>query len=160
MDPAARKHTLRSLEHGLHILSASDGVHTSAGAVTWLSQASFSPPLVMVAVRVKSGLHAVIENSGAFAVNVVGASQQDMAAAFFKGAEIEGNLINGFQFEPGPISGAPLLLDAPCWLEARVVESIEGGDHTVFVAEVVEAGVRDAELKPLALRDTPWNYGG
>jgi len=38
--------------------------------------------------------------------------------------------------------------------------SFHGGDHTVFVAEVVEAGVRDPDVKPLALHDTPWQYGG
>jgi flavin reductase (DIM6/NTAB) family NADH-FMN oxidoreductase RutF len=34
------------------------------------------------------------------------------------------------------------------------------GDHTVVVAEVVEAGVRDPNARPLALRDTSWHYGG
>jgi hypothetical protein len=34
------------------------------------------------------------------------------------------------------------------------------GDHTVFVAEFVNAGVRDAQSTPLLLRDTGMNYGG
>jgi len=36
---------------------------------------------------------------------------------------------------------------------------VRGGDHTVFVAEVVEAGVRSV-AEPLTLRDTGFFYGG
>jgi flavin reductase (DIM6/NTAB) family NADH-FMN oxidoreductase RutF len=48
----------------------------------------------------------------------------------------------------------------PAWLEARVTDKVERGDHTVFVGEVVAAGVRDAAVKPLLLSETPWSYGG
>lgn len=160
MDPADRKHALRLLTHGLHVVSASDGEHIAAGAITWLSQASFSPPLVTIAVRVKSGLHHVIENSGAFAVNIVGEEQRALASAFFRSTVVEGDRINGYVFESGPATGSPLLLDTPAWFEARVTDAVKRGDHTVFVGEVVEAGVRDASARPLALSDTPWQYGG
>jgi len=50
-------------------------------------------------------------------------------------------------------------VDPPAWFECRVTNDVRGGDHTVFVAEVVEAGVRkDAE--PLTLHDTGFFYGG
>jgi flavin reductase (DIM6/NTAB) family NADH-FMN oxidoreductase RutF len=41
-----------------------------------------------------------------------------------------------------------------------VTDRVERGDHTVFVAEVVSAGVATRRRKPLLLSDTPWNYGG
>jgi hypothetical protein len=37
---------------------------------------------------------------------------------------------------------------------------VKRGDHTVVVAEVVEAGVRNPDATPMALRDTTWHYGG
>ena len=57
-------------------------------------------------------------------------------------------------------TGAPLLLELPAWFEAQVTDAVKQGDHTVYVAEVVEAGVRDKAIRPLQLVDTGWSYGG
>jgi flavin reductase (DIM6/NTAB) family NADH-FMN oxidoreductase RutF len=53
-----------------------------------------------------------------------------------------------------------LLLETPYWFEATVTDTVKRGDHTVFVAEVVNAGVRDAKAAPMLLRSTGMNYGG
>ncbi len=73
---------------------------------------------------------------------------------------MEDGKINGYAFEDGPETGAPLLTDTPYWFECRVTDTVARGDHTVYVAEVVNAGVRNAEAVPLLLRDTGMNYGG
>ncbi|HEY9752303.1 MAG TPA: flavin reductase family protein [Coleofasciculaceae cyanobacterium] len=44
-------------------------------------------------------------------------------------------------------------------MECRVVGSVEQGDHTVFVGEVIAAGVH-REGDPLLLETTGWQYGG
>ena len=155
-----RKHVLRMLEHGLYILGAGEGESAVANAVTWLTQCSFQPPLVVAAIRVEGRLHDAVLEKKAFSVNILAEDQQDMASAFFKPSEVKANTMNGYAFEPGPETGSPLFVDTPAWFEARVQDVVIGGDHTVFVAEVVEAGVRDAEARTLILRDTPWSYGG
>ena len=160
MDPEVKKKTLRLLTYGLYVLTAADGDEMAAGTVNWLSQASFQPPLVMVGVKADSRVHALIERSGAFAVNILGADQKSVAEAFFRPSQVEDGRINGYAFEPGPETGAPLLTDLPAWFEARVTDAVKRGDHTVFVAEVVNAGLRDPEAKPLEMWDTGWFYGG
>jgi len=160
MNPEDRKHVLRMIDHGLFILGAGQGADAVANGVTWLTQASFTPPLIMVAIRVEGRLHAMVEQTGAFSVNVVGFDQQEMVQTFFRSAEVEGDRMNGYVFEPGPATGSPLFPDTPAWFEARVRDAVKGGDHTVFVAEVIEAGVRDAAAKALNLSDTSWQYGG
>jgi flavin reductase (DIM6/NTAB) family NADH-FMN oxidoreductase RutF len=159
MDPEARKTALRMLSYGLYIVTAYDGEHHTAGTVTWLSQASFNPPLVMVGVRVDSGLHTVLTQTGQFGINVVGVGQEALAEAFFRPTQREGSKLNGYAFEPGPVTGTPLLLDTPTFLECREVGRVEKGDHTVVVGEVVNAGIRHP-AKPLELSDTSWSYGG
>ncbi len=160
MDAQARKQALRMFTYGLYVMTAASDDAVAAGTVTWLSQASFEPPLIMVAVRGDSGLHAVVEQTGEFAVSIVAEGQKEMAAAFFRPAQITDKAINGYSFEPGPETGAPLLLDAPAWIEARVTDAVKRGDHTVFVAQVINAGVRNPDARPLVLRDTGWSYGG
>lgn len=74
----------------------------------------------------------------------------------------EDGRLGGLIYEPGPVTGAPVLKSLPAWFEARVAvaDAVRRGDHTVFVAEVVNAGVEDPAARPLLLADTPWNYGG
>lgn len=160
IDPAIKKRVLRLVTYGLYILTAAAEGDLAAGTVTWLSQASFTPPLVMVGIRRDGHVHAVVARSRAFAVSVVGAAQQEIASAFFRPSTVAGGRLNGYAFEPGPATGAPLLTDLPAWFEARVTDSVGRGDHTVFVAELVACGVRVPQASPLALSDTPWSYAG
>jgi flavin reductase (DIM6/NTAB) family NADH-FMN oxidoreductase RutF len=160
MDPQAKKVALRAINYGLHVLTAIDGDQVGAAGVNWLTQASFEPPLIAVGVKTDSDSHAIIERTGAFAVNVLADDQLDIGKAFFRTTTVEEGRLNGYAFEPGPETGAPLLRDTPYWFEARVTDTVKRGDHTVFVAEVVNAGVRDDTATPLLLRSTGMNYGG
>jgi len=160
MDPQAKKVALRAINYGLYVLTAIEGDQVGAAGVNWLTQASFDPPLIAAAVKSDSDSHAIIGRTGAFAVNVLGEDQLDIGKAFFRTTTVEGHTLNGYRFEPGPETGAPLLVDLAYWFEARVTDTIARGDHTVFVAEVVSAGVRDDTVTPLLLRSTGMNYGG
>lgn len=160
MDPQDKKVALRSITYGLYVMTARDGDLVGAGGVNWLTQTSFDPPLVAAAVKADSGLCAAVIGSQAFAVNVLAEDQLDIAKAFFRSTEVDGDLVNGHRFTDGSATGAPVLDAVPYWFECRVTDTVERGDHTVFVAEVVDAGVRDADRAPLNLRSTGMNYGG
>ena len=158
MDPAIKKKALRMITYGLFVATAGDDAGPAAGAINWISQSSFTPPLIMVAFKTDTALQRAVLSSRKFIIHVVGKDQKDLASAFFRGAELSGDRLNGYLVEKGP-NGIPLLVDPPAWFECRVTHDVGGGDHTVFVAEVVDAGVRkDAE--PLTLRDTGFFYGG
>ena len=141
MDEAAKKTALRMIPYGIYVLTAraADG-SVAAATVNWVTQTSFKPPLIAVAVKADSGAHAIVKLSRAFALNVLGKGQQKLAFAFFKPATLEGDRLSGEAFRAGT-TGAPVLENAVAFVECRVVSAVEGGDHTVFVAEVVEAGV-------------------
>jgi flavin reductase (DIM6/NTAB) family NADH-FMN oxidoreductase RutF len=160
LDPQAKKVALRAINYGLHVVTAKDGDELAAAGVNWVTQASFEPPLVAVGLKTDNDSHRLVEASGAFAVNVLGADQLDIGKAFFRTSTVEGSTINGYAFEPGPETGCPLIVDLPYWFECRVTDTIERGDHTLFVGETVGAGVRDENAVPLLLRDTGMNYGG
>jgi flavin reductase (DIM6/NTAB) family NADH-FMN oxidoreductase RutF len=160
LDAQAKKVALRAINYGLYVVTAVDGDEYSAAGINWLSQASFEPPLIMVGVKTDSDTHRIVEKTGSFAVNVLAADQLDVGKAFFRTTKVEGDELNGYKFEPGPGTGAPLLVDLPYWFEARVTDRVERGDHSVFVGEVVNAGVRDESATPLLLRDTGMSYGG
>jgi flavin reductase (DIM6/NTAB) family NADH-FMN oxidoreductase RutF len=158
MDPAIKKKALRMITYGLFVATARDDSGPAAGTINWISQSSFTPPLIMVAIKADSALHRAIAASRKFIVHVVGKDQKELATAFFRGAELSGDRLNGYRVETRP-DGIPLLVDPPAWFECRVVNDVRGGDHTVFVAEVIDAGVRN-DAEPLTLRDTGFFYGG
>lgn len=160
MDSDSKYHVLGHLTYGLYVVTAASGERLSASTITWLSQASFHPPMVTIAVRKEGSLHDVILKSAAFVVHLIDQKQQDFAAAFFKTVRHEKGMLNGYSFDPSSSTGAPIFRDAPAWFEARVVDTLPGGDHTVFLAEIIAESIQQANAKPLALRDTPWKYHG
>jgi flavin reductase (DIM6/NTAB) family NADH-FMN oxidoreductase RutF len=141
MDPNAKKTALRMIPYGLYVLTAQgkDG-SIAAATVNWVTQASFTPPLVVVGVKADSGAHALIKDAGAFALNILGKGQQTAAFAFFKAVHREGNRINGEPFRVGS-NGAPILESVPAFVECTLVEILEKGDHSIVVGEVVDASV-------------------
>ena len=160
LDPQAKKVALRAINYGLYVVTAKQGDELAAAGVNWLTQASFEPPLVVAAIKTDNDSHRLIDATGVFAVNVLAKDQLDVGKAFFRTSKVEGDTINGYRFEPGPETGCPLIVDLPYWFECRVTDAVKRGDHTVFVAETVGAGVRDESAVPLLLRDTGMNYGG
>ena len=161
MDEDAKKTALRMIPYGMVVLTskAKEGQEVGAATINWITQTSFSPPLVAVGVKADSTNHHHIKDTGVFAVNILGKDQLDLAFNFFKTHEREGDSIGGQQFEAGKETGCPLLMNSPAWWECRVVGEVAEGDHTMFVGEVVEAGVR-AEDQSILMRDHNLNYGG
>jgi len=142
MDEEPKKTALRMIPYGIYVLTCEgeDGT-VSAATVNWVTQASFKPPLVVVAVKAESLAHTVIKDRGLFALNILGRGQSDIAYGFFKSVEREGNTIGGRGFSVGT-TGSPILDDTTAFVECKLVDTIEKGDHSVFVGEVVNAGVR------------------
>jgi flavin reductase (DIM6/NTAB) family NADH-FMN oxidoreductase RutF len=141
MDPNAKKTTLRMIPYGLYVLTAANkGGQVAAATVNWVTQASFEPPLVAIGVKADSHAHALIKESKAFALNVLGKGQQALAFTFFKPAELKGETISGEKFRRGA-TGSPILANTPAFVECTLESTVEKGDHSVFVGKVVEAGV-------------------
>ncbi|MFN0070972.1 MAG: flavin reductase family protein [Chloroflexota bacterium] len=141
MDPNAKKTALRMIPYGLYVLTAEgkDGA-VAAATVNWVTQASFDPPLVAVGIKKDSGAHSLVKDAGNFALNVLGKGQNGLAFTFFKPAERDGNSISGEAFHAGS-TGAPILESTPAFIECKLVQTVEIGDHSIFVGEVVDAGV-------------------
>jgi flavin reductase (DIM6/NTAB) family NADH-FMN oxidoreductase RutF len=143
VDADAKKTALRMIPYGLFVLTAAgeDGKMTAA-TINWVTQASFTPPLVAVGVKADSHSHALIDATKAFVLNVIAKGDNGVAFNFFKPAAVEGNTIGGEAFALGTVVRAPVLAKAPAHVECRVVDAVKRGDHTLFVGEVVEARVK------------------
>ena len=141
MDAEAKKTALRMIPYGLYVLTSEDSEgEIGAATVSWVTQASFQPPLLAIGVKADSASHTIIKASGTFALNVLVEGQDAIASAFIKETQVENGTISGEPYHTGT-TGAPLLDNAAAVLECRLIDTIEKGDHSIFVGEVVEAAV-------------------
>ncbi|HTS29767.1 MAG TPA: flavin reductase family protein [Bryobacteraceae bacterium] len=159
MDPGVKKKTLRLLSNGVYILTSRAGDQFGAATLTWVSQASFQPPLLMAAIRRDSSVFRCMAESSVAALHIVATGQVQMAQKFFKPTRAEDGEINGEPFGEGETS-APILANASAWVECRVRQVIDqGGDHDIVILQVVNAACREP-LEPLTIAQSPWEYGG
>lgn len=79
LDPEIRKRTLRLLTNGMYIITSRHGDSFGAATVTWVSQASFKPPLLMAAIRPESNVFRCLSQSRVAALHILNFDQQDIA---------------------------------------------------------------------------------
>jgi flavin reductase (DIM6/NTAB) family NADH-FMN oxidoreductase RutF len=142
----------------LYIVTVADGEMVAAGAVNWLTQVSIEPPLVAVGMAKGSGIAVMVERVGRFAVNTLGAGQEQIARAFFDPAVRRGDKLNGIPFRPGH-EGMPVLTPVPSAFECTLQELQRPGDHLWAVGLVTTVHELNT-LSPLVLASTGWYYGG
>ncbi len=158
LDAEAKKTLLRKIPHGLFICGVREGDEINGFTASWVTQGSFEPPLVVIAVRAEGSSHGIIERTKTFSINVLRSDQKDLAAVFFKPQKALGGRFETAPFKYGEL-GLPLLEDSIGGIECQVVQQVSCGDHTVFVAEVKTAVlIKDGES--LNLSSTGWSYGG
>ncbi len=159
MDVETKRKTLRLFSNGMYIMTSRDGDHYGAATVTWLSQASFKPPLIMAALRTESNVFKCLSQSRLAAIHILSADQQELARKFFATTRVSISMINGEPFVDGKTS-APILQSVPNYIECRVHQILDiGGDHALVILEPVEAEY-GREMRPLTVAESPWEYGG
>jgi flavin reductase (DIM6/NTAB) family NADH-FMN oxidoreductase RutF len=127
--------------------------------VTWVSQASFKPPLLMVVLpKDGSRFRSVIESRTAV-LHVLDCGQRDVAQKVFVATTESQGQLNGEPYIEGT-NGAPVLERLGAYLERKTLEIIvTHGDHAVVIFEALDAVLR-REIEPLTVMGSPWQYGG
>jgi flavin reductase (DIM6/NTAB) family NADH-FMN oxidoreductase RutF len=155
-----RSEVLKTIPYGFYITGVIGADGEANGFTTcWVSQVSFEPQQVILAVRKDQHTHDLVESGGVFSLNFLDTSQEDLARKFTQTLAPEDGTVGGSSYTPGEATGAPLFEEAFAHLECRVVGSMEAGDHTVYLGEVTAATLkRPADI--LTDLDTPMEYGG
>lgn len=160
MDLEAKRIALRKFPHGVYVVGVKQGDQLNAFTATWLTQVSFTPPLVAVGIKKDSHSFEMIQKGKVFSINVLGNTHKPLAEHFVKPIGLVKDKVDTVAHRVGK-TGTPVLDDAIAYVECEVREIANHlGDHAVVIGEVVEAGVRDKEAPALTLRETGWHYGG
>lgn len=160
-----KKRVLRVLEYNLFIVGVRnpevrDEAHDlNAYLGSWLTQISFHPPLLAVAVRKDGRSYGMIRDSGVLAVSFLAQSQKAIASAFLRDVVFGPGTMHGIAYRRGA-TGAPWFPALAGAVECEVRHEWDRGDHSLFVVEVVDAHAGEAEGSPLTTHGTGWHYGG
>ncbi|MGG6294124.1 flavin reductase family protein [Leptolyngbya sp. AN02str] len=158
LDEQAKKTLLLKIPHGLYVCGVKNEDEVNGFTASWVMQCSFKPPMVVNCVKQDSISHSMIQSSGVFALSFLEAGQKDLAQKFFKPMRRVGNKFEDVEFYLGE-TGCPIIKDTLGYVECKVVGSVDQGDHTVFVGEVIGSGTHRDGM-PLLLETTGWQYGG
>ncbi len=157
------KTALKMMPYGFYAITARSGEDVNAMSANWLTQASFEPRLLTLALQKTSYTHGLIETGRVFAVNIFRAEDEALIKPFTKSRSKNPEKMTEARFHPAPGTGCPVLEGAAAVIECRVKQILDtGGDHDLVVGEVVGAQV----LKPgevddsLTLMDIGWSYAG
>ncbi len=147
---------LGQIPSGTFVLTACDGDRCTGMLASWVQQAAFEPPCVTVAIKRGRPVEALIQSSGHFVLNAVGADHTPMFRHFAKGFELDASAFEGLATRR---EDAGIVLEGCAGhLACRVTGSIDAGDHRVYIGEVFN-GMSHGDGKPYVhLRNNGFKY--
>lgn len=134
------RRALSCFASGVNVVTTVDAAGEPHGlTVSAFCSVSLSPPMVLICIEKATASHYAFIESGLFVVNILRESQADISEHF---ATPFADKFNGV---PTGVTllGIPKIADSLATLECRVKHTFDGGDHSIFVAEVESSSVSD-----------------
>ena len=144
------------MSYGIYVLTTAHKESINGMIASWVSQISYDPPLVLVAVHPNRYTHELVEKSGVFALHIPAKHQKDLLGRF-KGPDPAAKFA-GIDWEKGK-TGSPILKDCIAWMDCVVQTTYRPNGHTLFIGEIVEAHFL-VEAAPLTTEDYEGAYLG
>jgi flavin reductase len=147
IDEARFKAAMRCMASTVTVITSRLGAVTNGMTATAVCSVSATPPSILVVVNQSSRSHALIEQGGSFAVNVLSAEQAALARHFATKAE---DSLQGAEHRTG-VTGVPVIEGCAAQLECVVETRVVAGTHTIFIGRVVAA--QQTDRLPLMYHD-------
>jgi flavin reductase (DIM6/NTAB) family NADH-FMN oxidoreductase RutF len=144
VDPDLFRGTLSNWASGVTVVTSRAGDDVRGMTASAFCSLSLDPPLVLVCIDKSAIMHDFVVKSNNFAINVLAREQEDVSRACASRRVEESRRLEGIPYHE-EATGSPVLDHAIAYLDCRVENAFEGGDHTIFVGRVEAAGARDGE---------------
>ncbi len=143
VDDAEFKLALSHFASGITVVTTEWNGKPYGMTVASFASLSLRPPLVVVCIEKSVKTHDAIASAKKFAVNILAAHQGELSTRFASRSE---DKFTGVEWANGTL-GLPLIVNALTTIECALHDQLPGGDHSIFVGEVVATAVRQG--KPL-----------
>ena len=139
IDDATFKAAMSHFVSGVTVVTTEHDGKPYGMTVASFASLSLHPPLVLVCIEKNVKSHDAIAAAGKFGVSILGQEQAEVSNRC--ASRVEDKFAN-LPTRRGEL-GFPLIDGAICTLECRLHEQLPGGDHTIFVGEVLHATTGD-----------------
>ncbi|HEV3023334.1 MAG TPA: flavin reductase family protein [Pirellulales bacterium] len=147
-DSKLQRRIMGQFATGVTVITTRRGGEICGMTANAVASLSLEPPLVLAAVDKRAQMHKHLSEARAFAMNILSDQQEALSQRFAaRGPKEMGDLTL-----TTAVTGAPILADALAYVDCKLVEILPGGDHDIFIGEIVAGDVREG--KPLLF------YGG
>jgi flavin reductase (DIM6/NTAB) family NADH-FMN oxidoreductase RutF len=157
------KDALRLMPYGFYCLTSRNGDDMNAMVANWITQASFTPRLIVIGLQKTSYTHGVIEEGRVFCINLFKKEDEESMMPFTKGRAKTPDKMKDAVYTEAPETKCPVLEGAAAYVECKVIDIHDvGGDHVLVVGEAVGADVmKEAEVGDMmTLPHIGWSYAG
>ncbi len=137
-------HANRLINHGPVVLVTCGDDPCNIITVAWITSVSSSPPLLAIAIGKNRYSRQLIDESGEFVVNVPPATLLDSVwtCGRISGRDGDKFALAGLTKVKSENVSPPLIAECIAWLECRVTQKVEVGDHILFIGEPAAVSVR------------------
>lgn len=142
---------LKRLSYGIYIVTVKSDDDRNLMIASWVSQVSRRPPRVMVAIRKNRRTHSMINESQSFALHALEKGETDRITRFK--SVVADDRFEGISLDQAA-TGSPIIKDSLAYLDCKLVDTVDTGDHTLFIGEV-----QAADAKPSGVPMTTLDYG-
>jgi flavorubredoxin/flavin reductase (DIM6/NTAB) family NADH-FMN oxidoreductase RutF len=124
------------LSGGLYIITATKGNLSSAMLASWVSQASFEPIGLTIAVAKDRAIESLMQVGDRFVLNILEEGKyQSLMKHFLKRFKPGADRFAGINTQTAS-NGSPILTDALAYLECEVSSRMECSDHWIVYSQV------------------------
>ena len=143
---------LGCLSGGLYIVTAQEGTGTDSrdGAMvaSWVSQASFEPPGITVAVAKDRAIESLLQVKDRFVLNILEENNYlHLFRHFLKRFPPGANRFEGVELMNDLAPGGPVLSDALAFLSCKVIQRMETTDHWIIYSQVEKGNLSNTQSK-------------
>jgi flavin reductase (DIM6/NTAB) family NADH-FMN oxidoreductase RutF len=142
------RQALGAFATGVTVITTRGEDHLFGMTANAFSSLSLDPPLILVCVISGTTGAQVIQQNAMFAVNILGSQQEPISRYFASKDRPRG--LEAFKEIPHStvVTGCPIIDGAAGFLDCRLHDAHEAGDHIIFIGEVV-ALAHDPDVEPL-----------
>lgn len=141
IDDAQFKLAMSHFASGVTVVTTEHGGKPYGMTVASFASLSLHPPLVLVCIEKTVKTHDAIAAAGKFGVNILAKGQGEVSSRFASRIE---DKFAGVQLRKSEM-GVPLFANALTTIECSLYDQLPGGDHSIFVGEVVATSAGNGE---------------
>ncbi|MBS2036647.1 flavin reductase [bacterium] len=156
MEAQEFRRTLGRFATGVVAVTAMWEEHPYGMTVNSFASVSLDPPLVLFCSYPGGHTCKAIQASGAYGVSILRQDQMELCKRFAGMTAVgEMDRFLGLEYTRSPVLGVPWMADCLAWLECRLVNSWQAGDHVVLLGQVEQTRI-GAEADPLLFFNGQW----